>query len=807
MQNQGTDEFQDLVLSYYRSSDATISTQDMLLGTDEVGSLAASSTSGDESISLTASSTSGTYYYGACVASVSDEGDTLNYCSTGVRAIVADEQGQVTIIPDANLRAVIEAALGKAEGATITRGEMETLTTLDISRANIRNLTGLEFATNLTWLELHWGDLISDVSPLAGLTNLTHLHIDRSPITDISALAGLTNLKELSINYSSITDISALAGLTNLTELDLTVNTISDVSPLAGLTNLTELDLQGNNITDISALAGLTNLKRLYLWNNPLNVSSINDYIPALQARGVTVGFDPTPVTIPDDPTPVTIPDAKLREAIAAKLGKASGETITRSEMAVLSFLAPNSGYISDLTGLEFATNLTALWLLGGNTISDVSPLRDLTNLTDLGLSGNTISDVSPLRNLTNLKRLLLSDNTISDASPLRDLTNLTDLRLSDNTISDVSPLRDLTNLTDLGLSGNTISDVSPLRDLTNLTDLRLSDNTISDVSPLRNLTNLTDLWLQGNLLNFSSVNGHILALKNRGVTVYSDPFFRESPFDIELVFLADFTAIQKRVIEYAARRWMSIIREDLPDYTFTQGWSTTCGDHSYRIPAGERIDDLRIYITSFDDDDDDEIGGWASPRVLRETSHLSVVGCMAFNLDHYPSFRHIALHEIGHVLGFGSLWDDLGFLQNPSRNNPNGDTHFNGPLAIAAFNDAGGRNYTGAKVPVSRWGRSADSHWSGIFGGEVLGHSLLSFSDSDRLSAITLQSLADLGYNVDVTQADPYTLHSALVKASAKIAAPSTHAQPEFSCGTGQYQDPIYVVDPQGRIVRTLGD
>ena len=119
VQNQGADEFQDLVLSYYRSSDATISTQDMLLGTDEVGSLAASSTSGDESISLTASSTSGTYYYGACVASVNDEGDTLNYCSTGVRVIVADEEDQVAI-PDANLRAAIAAALGKAWGATIT---------------------------------------------------------------------------------------------------------------------------------------------------------------------------------------------------------------------------------------------------------------------------------------------------------------------------------------------------------------------------------------------------------------------------------------------------------------------------------------------------------------------------------------------------------------------------------------------------------------------------------------------------------------------------------------------------------------
>ena len=72
-------------------------------------------------------------------------------------------------------------------------------------------------------------------------------------------------------------------------------------------------------------------------------------------------------------------------------------------------------------------------------------------------------------------------------------------------------------------------------------------------------------------------------------------------------------------------------------------------------------------------------------------------------------------------------------------------------------------------------------------------------------LSAITIQSLADLGYAVDVRLADPFTLIPATVKASAKIAAPSTHAEPEWSCGAGQQQEPIYVVDPQGRIVRTI--
>ena len=91
VQNQGTDESPELVLSYYRSSNATISTQDTQVGTDEVGSLAASSIR-NESIRLTALSRPDTYYYGACV-SVSDESDTPINCSTGVRVIVEEDDG------------------------------------------------------------------------------------------------------------------------------------------------------------------------------------------------------------------------------------------------------------------------------------------------------------------------------------------------------------------------------------------------------------------------------------------------------------------------------------------------------------------------------------------------------------------------------------------------------------------------------------------------------------------------------------------------------------------------------------------
>ena len=85
--NTGDGESAATTLRYYRSTDATITTSDTALGTDAVGALAASGTS-DQSIDLTASSTAGTYYYGACVDSVTGESDTTDNCSTAVTITV-----------------------------------------------------------------------------------------------------------------------------------------------------------------------------------------------------------------------------------------------------------------------------------------------------------------------------------------------------------------------------------------------------------------------------------------------------------------------------------------------------------------------------------------------------------------------------------------------------------------------------------------------------------------------------------------------------------------------------------------------
>ena len=92
VRNQGRGRSAATTLRWYRSSDATTSTSDNQVGTDAVSGLAASGTS-SESISLTAPSSPGTYYYGACVDSVSGESNTTNNCSSAVSVTVSGGGG------------------------------------------------------------------------------------------------------------------------------------------------------------------------------------------------------------------------------------------------------------------------------------------------------------------------------------------------------------------------------------------------------------------------------------------------------------------------------------------------------------------------------------------------------------------------------------------------------------------------------------------------------------------------------------------------------------------------------------------
>ena len=300
----------------------------------------------------------------------------------GFPSVVA---AQVVDIPDPGLRAAIAEALGKAPGDAITRADMETLIELRAYARDITDLRGIEFAVNLTGLDL-WINNISDISPLSNLINLTRLGLEENNISDISPLSNLINLTELYLSNNNISDISPLSNLINLTRLYLWFNNISDISPLSNLINLRTLDLWINNISDISPLSNLINLTRLDLGEN--NISDISPL----------------------------------------------------SNLINLEQLYLNNNNISDISPLSSLINLRTLYL-GKNNISDISPLASLINLTYLRLFSNNISDISPLASLINLTYLNLGANNISDIVPLITLTNLTHLHLHSNNISDIETL------------------------------------------------------------------------------------------------------------------------------------------------------------------------------------------------------------------------------------------------------------------------------------------------------------------------------------------------------------------------------
>ena len=296
--------------------------------------------------------------------------------------------GRHVQFPDPNLRTAVAEALGKSPNAPITMEEMGGLKELDMRRSDIRDLTGIQFATNLSRLFL-WDNQISDLSPLAGLTELRELWTDGNPLSDISPVRGLANLTHLEISSNQVSDISPVRGLTNLIHLEFNATLVSDLSPVKGLISLIHLEFDDTPVVDLSPVKGLINLDRLE--------------------------FSQTEVT---DMSPL-------------------------AGMVNLKIIIVWGTPISDLSPLAGLTGLERLDICGA-VLSDLSPLAGLAGLKELYLANNGISDISSIAGLTGLTRLSLKGNDISDISPLAGLTNLKWLSVYGNKIVDFSPLDEL---------------------------------------------------------------------------------------------------------------------------------------------------------------------------------------------------------------------------------------------------------------------------------------------------------------------------------------------------------------------------
>lgn len=281
--------------------------------------------------------------------------------------------------------------------------------------------------------------------------------------------------------------------------------------------------------------------------------------------------------------------------------------------------------------------------------------------------------------------------------------------------------------------------------------------------------------------------------------------------YDMEVLLTDSVSADLRTAFEQAAGWWMTILADtELPDVPADQIGQLGCDDIVSEQPAAI-IDDVVVVIAVRPVDGPGGILAGARPCGVRAGSMLPFMGAIRFDEDDLDGLlergdmddvEELILHEMGHVLGIGSLWGDFGLLREPSLEGSAGaDTHFAGALAVAAFDDAGGEDYEGAKVPVENQAGpgSGDVHWRQSVLVTELMTPFASIGTVDPLSAITIQSLADMGYTVNAALADPYTLPGA-------AAADRTDA-PVIDLRNDVMRGPIIVVGADGRVIRVVGN
>ena len=257
-------------------------------------------------------------------------------------------------------------------------------------------------------------------------------------------------------------------------------------------------------------------------------------------------------------------------------------------------------------------------------------------------------------------------------------------------------------------------------------------------------------------------------------VTVGGKPV---DPFDIELVFLDGGTSAQEGVVRQAAERWESVIARDVLDWdhaAFNRVPAGTCGPGSPEVT--DQVDDIRVFVTIHGIDGPGNTIGQAGPCWVRPYPLEGAGGIWlqptlaAIVLDEADVaameaagvLESFVTHEMAHALGFvPAVWEQHGRLRNPSLpDSPGADTHFDGPMAVAAFDAAGGAGYARARVPVENGAQEgfSDSHWrESVFGDELM--SALLTGDAQPLSLITIESLFDIGYEVNLAAADAFGL------------------------------------------------
>ena len=247
-----------------------------------------------------------------------------------------------------------------------------------------------------------------------------------------------------------------------------------------------------------------------------------------------------------------------------------------------------------------------------------------------------------------------------------------------------------------------------------------------------------------------------------RVVTPAVKPAPGPGQFSITLRFINAPTATQEARFSEAQAKWQGIISGDVPDVSGTIP-ARSCGN-SFKTPTfNGTIDDVLIDVLLQEIDGPGAVLGAAGPCLVRSADFLSLYGIMFFDvadldrLEQLGFFDEVVIHEMGHVLGFGTLWEFGRDLLEGGAPDP----RFTGPLAIAAYDDLHGEGTVPVEGDQGGPG-TLFGHWDeATFFNELMTGFLNSSAEANPLSDLSVASMGDLGYVVNLGTGDPYKLPS----------------------------------------------
>lgn len=218
-------------------------------------------------------------------------------------------------------------------------------------------------------------------------------------------------------------------------------------------------------------------------------------------------------------------------------------------------------------------------------------------------------------------------------------------------------------------------------------------------------------------------------------------------------------TAIENAFIN-AAARWSEIIKTDLPDITLRNNvdLSNRCGQAGAVLPAGKTVNNVIIFAEVRNIDGRGRILGQAGACVFNRVNGVLFprAGSMTFDVNDVnpgPNFDAVVLHEMGHVLGIGNnQWRNL-------LRGVNNDPRYVGQNGLRGFADSGGQGQI--DVEDIGGGGTALAHWrTSTFQDELMTGFLN--NQVQKISSMTVGSLKDIGYDVDDSKADAFTVPGA---------------------------------------------